>query len=149
MKTKSLIVSLALLLIGCGRVVDGTKDALNKGGELAGSAATEVIEGVTTGVEETWGLDVTLSEDLRQRGLAVGKTQVEEDSAGFDNQLIVYLIADHGFEGPLQAVAVDGDGREMGRSLLSVTLAPGAADYHTFQFQPRTDLERKSRVEIR
>ncbi len=149
MKTALHLTALVLVASSCGRVVDGTKDALNRGGELAGSAATEVIEGVTTGVEETWSLDVLLSEELTSNGLVVGKTQVETDSAGFDNQLIVYLVAEQGFKGSLQAVAMDEEGREMGRSSLALDLTAGEAGYHTFRFQSRTDLERKSRVLIR
>ncbi len=139
----------ALLAVGCGRVVEGTKDALNKGGELAGSAATEVIEGVTTGVEDTWSVDVTLTAELAKAGLAIGKTQVESDSAGMDNRLIVYLSATNAFSGTLNAVALDEEGREMGRASLSVDLQAGSADYHTFLFQSRTDLERKSKVVIK
>ncbi len=138
-----------LALCACGRMAEGTKDALNKGGELAGSAATEVIEGVTTGVEDTWSVDVVLAEELRTRGLAVGKTQVESDSAGMDNRLIIYLSSERAFADTLHATAVDEDGREMGRSNLVLNLSAGSADYHTLIFQARTDLERKSRVEIR
>lgn len=137
------------LLGGCGRVVDSTKEALNKGGELAGSAATEVIEGVTTGVENTWSLEVVLSEDLKARGLAIGKTHVEADSAGIDNRLMVYISAESSFRDTLHAIAVDEEGREMGRSTLALDLAKGSADYYRLQFQALTDLERKSRVEIR
>ena len=36
----------------------------------------------------------------------------------------------------------------MGRARLPVQLKAGSADYHTLVFQSRTDLERKSRVEI-
>lgn len=149
MKSLLLFVAIIIVALGCGRVVDGTKDALNKGGELAGSAATEVIEGVTSGVENTWSLDVQLSDDLRSRGLAIGKTQVEADSAGMDNMLILYLSAERAFADTLQAIAVDEDGREMGRSALVLDLSAGSANYHTLKFQSRTDLERKSRVEIR
>lgn len=138
-----------LLLFSCGRVVEGTKDALNKGGELAGSAATEVIEGVTTGVEDTWSIDVALSEELKAKGLTIGKTQVESDSADMDNMLIVYVVADQAFNGAVNAVASDEEGREMGRSQLIMELPAGGADYFTFHFQSRTDLERKSRVVLR
>ena len=63
----------SLLVIGmtaCHWAGEKTKDALNKGGEFAGSAATEVIEGVTTGVEETWSVDVRLSDALAAKGIA-------------------------------------------------------------------------------
>ena len=146
---RTLIICSVLAIAGCGRMVDGTKDALNKGGELAGSAATEVIEGVATGVEDTWSINVVLSDDLKAHGLTVGKTQVEADSAGMDNQLIVYVSADKAFSRAVSAVATDEEGSEMGRSALQIDLTAGNADYFTFKFQARTDLERKSRVEIR
>lgn len=146
---RTAILTVAALAMSCGRVVEGTKDALNKGGELAGSAATEVIEGVTTGVEDTWSVDVSLSQELAKQGLAIGKTQVEPDSAGMDNRLIVYISSTHAYQGTLNAVALDEEGREMGRASLAADLPAGSADYYTLQFQARTDLERKSRVEIR
>lgn len=137
------------LLCSCNRVAEGTKDALNKGGELAGSAATEVIEGVATGVENTWTVDVVLSDELKAQGLAIGKTQVESGSEGMANRLIVYLSSDKAFSGDVSAIATDEEGREMGRATTALTLAAGSADYYTLQFQARTDLERKSRVVIR
>lgn len=135
-------------LFGCGRVAEGTKGALNKGGEIAGAAATEVIEGVATGVEKSWSIDVQLSEALRQSGLSLGKTVVEDDSSGRSNRLVLYLIAEKEFDGTLQAIAVDQQGREFGRAALPLRMGAGSADFHTFQFQNRTDLERKSRVVI-
>ena len=138
-----------LLATACGRVAEGTKDALNKGGEIAGTAATEVIEGVTTGVENTWNLEVRLSEELKAKGLVLGKVQVEEDSAGFDNQLIIYLSSERSINDTLYAVAFAEVGREMGRASLVLSLAAHGADFHTVRFQARTDLERKGRVELR
>lgn len=135
-------------LVGCGRIAEGTKDALNKGGEIAGAAATEVVEGVATGVEKSWSIDVQLSEALRQGGLSLGKVVVENDSSGRSNRLVVYLISSKDFDGTLQAVAIDQEGREFGRAALVLRLTAGSADFHTFQFQSRTDLERKSRVVI-
>lgn len=146
---RAVLLVLTAAMLGCGRVVDGTKDVLNKGGELAGSAATEVIEGITTGIEDTWGLEVLLSDELKARGLSVGKTQVESDGAGKDNLLVVYLSAERTFKDTLRAIAVDEEGREMGRSMLVLDLPAGGADHHVFKFQTRTDLERKSRVMVR
>ncbi|MBK7946618.1 MAG: hypothetical protein IPJ85_15555 [Flavobacteriales bacterium] len=139
----------ATALIGCGRVADGTRSALNKGGEIAGSAATEVIEGVTTGVEKSWSIDVALSDDLKARGLSLGKTVVEEDSAGRDNRLMLYLIAEQDFTGAIMAIAKDQDGREFGRASSEIRMLAGTADFHLLRFQPLTDLERKSRIELR
>ncbi|MBX2972660.1 MAG: hypothetical protein KF797_06125 [Flavobacteriales bacterium] len=139
----------ALMLAACGRVTEGTKNALNKGGEIAATAATEVAEGLATGVEKTWNIDVRLSDELQQRGLSLGKTMVEEDSAGTDNILVLYMIAAKDFSGPVTAVAIDKDGREYGRASSELSLAANGADYYTLHFQSRTDLERKTRIELR
>lgn len=144
------IVFCALVIIGgCGRVADGTRDALNKGGEIAGTAATEVVEGVATGVEKSWAMDVRLSATLKSRGLSIGKTTAESGAGGMENRLIVYLIADSAFSDTISAVALDQEGVEMGRARTLVHLGKGAADYWEFTFQDRTDLERKSRIDLR
>ena len=145
------LFSICLLAVGtsaCHWAGEKTKDALNKGGEFAGSAATEVIEGVTTGVEETWSIDVRLSEALAAKGLTIGRTEVESDSAGRDNRLVIYFSTTTAITDTLTATAFDQGGVEMGRTQLPLQLKAGSADYHTFVFQSRTDLERKSRVEI-
>lgn len=138
-----------ILLAGCGRVAEGTKNALNKGGEIAGTAATEVAEGVATGMAKTWSVEVGLSPELKQRGLSLGKTMVEADSAGTDNILVLYVIAAQEFNGPVTAVAIDKEGREYGRAVGEVRLAANGADYFTLRFQGRTDLERKTQIELR
>lgn len=135
-----------LLLWGCGRVRDEARQALNKGGELAGSAAGEVMEGVATGVEESWSIDVQLSGSLKARGLALGQVQVLSDSAGRDNLVLVYCSTTAAFADTLEARAYDEEGAEMGRASVPVSLAPGGADHLHLQFQALTDLERKCRV---
>jgi len=143
------LVAAALLVSSCNWAEKKTKQALNKGGEFAGSAATEVIEGVTTGVERTWKVDVELSSELRARGLQLGRTQVVGDEQGRDNRLVIYLSTDKGLRDTLSAIALDKDMLEMGRTTLVVDAPPNSGDHYVLQFQDRTDLERKSRVVIR
>lgn len=135
-------------LTACHRAAEGAKEALNKGGELAGSAATEVIEGVTTGVEQTWKVDVRLSAELSSQGLGLGKTSAESDSAGNDNHLIVYLTNERAVRDTLHVIAMDKDSLEMGRATLIVDAPAGSGAYYEVRFPARTDLERKSTVWI-
>lgn len=131
-------------LIACQRAKDGAKDALNASGEIAGKAASEVLEGVTTGVEETWDVDVRLDSTLAQRGVSLGRTTVTGS-----NTLSVYLIADRDFNDTLAAFATGKDGVETGRARTPVALKAGMADYIDLVFQERTDLKRKSTIVIR
>ena len=141
---------LACIILGsCNWAGEKTKNALNKGGELAGSAATEVIEGVTTGVEDSWSVDVRLSEALKEKGLTLGKTTLESDASGRDNKLIVYLSSERAVADTVMAIAYDQDGAEMGRTTIAINMSAGSGDFHVLQFQAYTDLERKSRVELR
>jgi hypothetical protein len=107
----SLLLTTVLFCSACDWAGRKGKEALNKGGELAGTAATEVIEGVTTGVERTWKVDVQLSAELVQRGLILGRTQVlADESTGQDNRLLIYLSTGTGLADTLSAVAFDKDG---------------------------------------
>ena len=45
------IISLAMLA-SCGDVKEKAKDTINKTGEVVGETATELVEGVTEGVEK-------------------------------------------------------------------------------------------------
>ncbi|HRH69539.1 MAG TPA: hypothetical protein PLB89_08545 [Flavobacteriales bacterium] len=146
---RSLVLIPLVLLSACNWAGEKTKSVLNKGGELAGSAATEVIEGVTTGIEDTWSVDVRLSEDLKVQGLALGKTSFESDSAGRTNTLIVYLSSERAITDTLTAVAYDQAGAEMGRTSIPLNIPAGSGDFHLLRFQAYTDLERKGRVELR
>lgn len=137
-----------LLLSSCDWAGRKGKEVLNKGGELAGSAATEVIEGVTTGVERTWKVDVQLSPELVQRGLILGRTQVMADEAGQDNRLVVYLSTEQGLTDTLSAIAYDKDGLEIGRTRLALQAPPHSGEHYELRFQERTELGRKSRVVI-
>jgi len=149
MQFQACTVGIALiLLVSCSRVAEGTNSALNKGGEIAGTAATEVAEGVASGMEKTWSIDVRLSPELQRRGLSLGKTMVETDSAGKNNILVLYVIAAQDFSGPVTAVAIDKEGREYGRANSELHLVANGADYYTLHFQGRTDLERKTRIEL-
>jgi len=146
---RSLTFLLFFVLSACNWAGEKTRNVLNKGGELAGSAATEVIEGVATGVEDTWSVDVRLSEDLKTQGVMLGKTSFENDSAGRTNTLIVYLSSDRAIADTLTAVAFDQAGAEMGRTTVPLVIDAGNGDFHLLHFQTYTDLERKGRVELR
>jgi hypothetical protein len=135
-----------LLLAACGRAKQEAKEALNTGGELAGKAASEVIDGVTTGVEKTWSVEVALSPALSQRGFALGKTSVETDSLGKANLVVLYLTNSAAVDDTLHVKAFGKDSLEMGRALLPIKAGAGTGAYYEVRFPARTDLGRKDRV---
>lgn len=142
-------ILLVVLLCSCQRAKEGAKEALNTGGELAGKAASEVLEGVKTGVEETWSVNVRLSPELLSKGVSLGKVSVEGDSLGNDNLLVVYLTNAQALHDTLSVLAFDKDSLEMGRATVPVNAEAGSGAYYEVRFPSRTDLERKSTVFIR
>jgi hypothetical protein len=121
---------------------------LNTGGEIAGTAASEVIEGVATGVEETWKVDVRLSDARVKQGLGLGKTSVEVGATGKENLLVVYLTNTAAINDTLRVLAYDKDSLEMGRALVPISAPTKGGNYYEVRFPDRTDLERKSHVVI-
>lgn len=141
-------VAVCAVFFGCNWAEHKTRSVLNKGGELAGRAATEVIEGVTTGVERTWSLDVSLSDALLDQGLKLGKVDPEIGLDGRQNKVVMYISAARPFQDTVVAVAFNKDGLEMGRTAFMINAAAGSGGFCVAQFQNFTDLERKSRVEL-
>lgn len=142
-------ILLVALLCSCQRAKEGAREALNTGGELAGKAASEVLEGVKTGVEETWSVNVRLSPELLSKGVSLGKVSVGSDSLGNDNLLVVYLTNAQALHDTLSVLAFDKDSLEMGRAAVPVNAEAGSGAYYEVRFPSRTDLERKSTVFIR
>lgn len=139
----------ALVVMSCGRVKKKTKDTINKGGETIGKTASEFIEGVTEGVEQTLQCKLTLSQELQEKGLKTGKFTIQSGpTEGNNNQLTLYLIFDKAFKGTLKAKVVDKNGLEIGRSKSEVEGAAGDSGYFDFDFDKRTYIEVKSVITI-
>jgi len=150
MKTQALVLAMLLLtLSSCDRLMNKTKETINKGGETVGKTATEFFEGVSEGIDKTLQCDVVLSQKLIDNGLTTGKFAVENDSAGgANNVLVLYIIFDKDFSGSVMAKAYDKMGLEIGRSAIDVSGKTGDAGYFDFKFDKRTYIEVKSKIII-
>jgi hypothetical protein len=147
---KLFIRTLALPLVivaltGCQRAGEAAKETINKGGEVAGQAASEFLKGAKEGVEETMAISVELDPSLTEKGMVMGKSEIA--SVGYST-LNVYLALDRDFNDTLLAKAFDADGLEMGRVRFGVSGRAGDAGWHALEFPQETDLEAKGRVVI-
>ena len=141
---------LALLLSGCGacgRAKDGVKDAINKGGEIAGQTAGEFIKGAKEGVEETFAVNVELGERVQALGITTGQTRATSgEQSTTTNQLDLYLIFSADISDTLLVKAFDADHLEMGRATLPISGTRNGAGWFTITFPEQTDLESKGSV---
>lgn len=141
------VLAVALLigpLSACERAGNAAKETINKGGEVAGQAASEFIKGTKEGVEKTMALTVELDTALTRRGASLGKTEMSDDYSA----LQVYIILERDLSDTLVAKAYDADGLEMGRARFGVSGKAGDAGWHTITFPEQTDLEAKGKVVI-
>jgi len=145
----TILTLLAVLTISCNRVKDKTKETINQSGEAVGKTATEFFEGVSEGVDKTLQCEISLSQDLQDKGLSTGKFSIENDTTGgHNNTLTLYLIFDKDFKAPLTVKAFDKSGLEIGRSKIEIENKAGEAGYFDFVFDKRTYIEVRSKILI-
>ncbi|MFM9945157.1 MAG: hypothetical protein ACKVQB_07985 [Bacteroidia bacterium] len=149
MKKIALIFILAALVFSCTRVKQKTKETINEGGEIVGKAATEFAEGVSEGAERTLDCDISLSDNLKSKGLKTGDYFVGQDSSGGDNNVLrLYFIFDKDYEGTVTAKLFAKNGLESGRTKVKIDGVSGDAKYFDFAFDKRTHIEVKSKITI-
>lgn len=149
MKQLAMILGTVLLASCGGEVTDKAKETLNKGGEVVGETATEVLEGIKEGMDQTLECELVIADDLKKKGVSNGKFEVVSDSTGGKNNVLTaYLIFNQDFSDTLYAKAFDKSRVEIGRAKVPVTAKAGDAGYYDFKFDPRTYIEVKSRIEI-
>lgn len=145
---KFLIIALLAMAAGCRDAGQKAKETINKGGEAIGETATELVEGVTEGVQRTLDSEIELSDALKEKGVSTGKYYIEKDSLGRNNKLVVYIITEKPYQGVLTFKALDKKGVEFGRKQIELNTKAGEADYKDIVFDPRTDIEVKSTIKI-
>ncbi|MES1182026.1 MAG: hypothetical protein ABUL44_04450, partial [Flavobacterium sp.] len=69
MNNRIVLVFLSIAFIGCGNIQQKAKETINKGGEVVGKSATEFVDGVTDGVNETLQCDLAISASLNEHGV--------------------------------------------------------------------------------
>lgn len=131
-----------LVFFSCS--TDTIKDGINKAGDVAGQTAGEFIEGASKGVEKAFDVKVTLSDDLKKKGLEFGKTYITSDSLATDNLLMVYVIFNQDFSGTLKAKVYDDKNLEMGRTTAVVNAKKDQARFIEFHFDKRTNIDSKN-----
>lgn len=146
---KIIIATFALTFVfSCNNIKEKAKNTINKGGETVGEMATEFSEGVTEGVDRTLDSKIVISDVAKAKGIATGKFYIESDSLGKNNKLVIYIINNKDFNGTLTFKVTDKKGVEFGRQQLTLNNKAGVGGYHDVVFDPRTNIEVKSTIEI-
>ena len=106
----------------------------------------EFTHGVSTGVDNALQVTITPSDELKGKGIKIGKVTVSSDSGAIDNLLNVYTIFDNDFKGSIRMKVFDNKGLEMGRCTLDIDGKRGDAKYYDYKFDKRTNIDKDSKV---
>lgn len=156
MKPLRLLLLLTALpfLAGCERVKDAAKATVHKTGEVVGSSATVLADGVATGAARS-AARVELSAGLRSRGLQLGKistgpaappTPAAPTDPGLSarptaNRLTLYVIFNQAFADTVTVKLFTSENLEYGRRRLWLKGRRNEARPVDVVFDPRTELE--------
>jgi len=147
-KSILIILSLSVILFSCDNIIDKTKKTVNKSGKLVGKTATEFVDGVSDGIDETLDCEVIISEELINEGVKTGAYSIATDSNGNKNILKIYLIFKKELNRALLVTALNKDSLEMGRSLPLIQASAGDARYFTIPFDKETQIDSKSIIRL-
>lgn len=146
MKYLFYLITIISILSSCDRTKDKAKDIIKGSGEIVGKTISEFGKGVTEGVEETFEVKITETEELKNKGIELGKINFENDSVGTDNVLNVYMIFNKNFNDTIRIKVYDNNNLEMGRSRQSINAKAGDASFYNFHFDKRTNIDSDSKI---
>ena len=146
MKRITPFLALVLITSSCNWAKDKAKETVNKAGEVAGKAGSEFASGVAKGVENTFREKVTISNELKRKGLQTGKIIINSADSATDNILSVYFIFDDNFSRSVTIKVFSEEDQEYGRTTQNVSGKKGEAKYVDFVFDKRTNIDGKGKL---
>ncbi len=144
---------LAFALVSCEQLTDKGGATLHKAGETMGRSATVIVDGIGEGIKRADKRTLVVGDVLKKKGLRTGKFKVDKAEEGLtdkdpegDNRLTVYCIFDHTLDRAVTATLFDEAGEEYGRTKVNLAGKAGDARNVDFIFDPRTDIERGTKI---
>jgi hypothetical protein len=135
-----------VLFASCNWFKEKTKQTVNKTGEVVAQTGSEFVDGVSKGVEKSFKNDILISDDLKQKGLSVGKVIINSSDTSTDNILTAYLIFDKDLNQSLVAKIYTDENKEYGRAFKEIKSKKGEAKYFDFVFDKRTNIDGRGKI---
>ena len=149
MKMKKILTILILTsLSSCNWFKEKTKETINKSGEIVSKTGSEFINGVSKGVEKTFKNKIEISEELKKLGLNAGKIVINNSENGTNNILSIYLIFENKMEKHVTVKVFDENNQEYGRITKIIKGNNGEAKYIDFEFDKRTNINGKGKINL-
>jgi hypothetical protein len=145
---KKMILYISLVAINMACRTDSGNEKLANASKNVGTSAAKVVSGLKSGIEKVSKINIELNENLKARGLSVGKTKLDSKNGGRHNLLNVYLIFDKNIHKTVIMKVYNNQNEEVGRSKLLLMGSAGEAKYVDFIFDKRTNIDRDYKVVV-
>jgi hypothetical protein len=138
MTLRKVLLLVPLVLAGCDAKEGG---GAKKAGQAVGETLTDFAEGVGKSIDKRFEVAVELSDGLQ--ALGVSKTVSEQLAIhqGKPKSIAVYLLSHDAVNLRLTAKALNGEGAEVGRSVVECEFTGDDAKYVTFAFDTEMDTQ--------
>jgi uncharacterized cupredoxin-like copper-binding protein len=145
---KPLIILCIILFASCNWFKEKTKQTVNKTGEVVAQTGSEFVDGVSKGVEKSFDNEIKITDEVRKKGLSIGKVIINSSDTSTDNILTAYLIFDNDFNQSLVVKVFNTDKKEYGRVTKEIKAKKGEAKYIDFVFDKRTNIDGRGQINI-
>jgi hypothetical protein len=125
---------------------DSGNEKLANASKNVGQSAAKVVSGLKTGIEKVAKINIELSENLKTRGLSLGKTKLDSKNGGRHNMLNVYVIFDKKINKNVIVKVFNNQNEEIGRTKSLISGDAGEAKYFDFIFDKRTNIDRDFKI---
>lgn len=139
-------LSIIFAATSCKWTKEKTIETVHKAGEIVGKTSSEFGDGIYKGIKKTFENEITLSKELKQKGIEIGELNIYSDSLGNDNIASVYIIFNESFDDDIQVKLINESGKEYGRSTQKVQATKGEAHFVDFLFEKRVSIGMKGKI---
>lgn len=144
MKNVLILITIICLNLSCR--TDSGNEKLANASKNVGQSAAKVVSGLKTGIEKVTKINIELSENLKTRGLSLGKTKLDSKNGGRHNMLNVYVIFDKKINKNVVVKVYNNQNEEIGRTKSLIAGDAGEAKYIDFIFDKRTNIDRDYKI---
>ena len=143
---KKVILFLITIGLNTSCRTDSGNEKLANASKNVGQSAAKVVSGLKTGIEKVAKINIELSENLKNRGLSLGKTKLDSKNGGRHNMLNVYVIFDKKINKNVILKVYNNQNEEIGRTKSLISGEAGEAKYFDFIFDKRTNIDRDYKI---
>jgi hypothetical protein len=144
MKKITLAILVGSIVFSC-RTESGN-ERMQAATEKVGETASKAVKGLKTGIEKATKINIELSENLKTRGLTLGKTKLDSKNGGRHNMLNIYMIFDKKMNRNVLLKVFNNQNEEIGRTKTLISGDAGEAKYFDFIFDKRTNIDRDFKI---